>query len=235
MSAEEGTCYRWCCDFVVAHGVFASGFVTAPVAVVHLVNHPHSSAAAFFAIFASFCTTISLILCCSFYAELKRPPWPRWLSAAPASGGQQQEDGGGQESTREGSVPHDLRHPDQPVMARGEMQAALAAERIPSYEHRDGAADCTVCLGEVEKGETVRRLPACQHVFHRECIDMWLHAHATCPVCRSSALPAPERPVDVVVNIGIVDRQSSPMIPAPPGIVFPGRPGPACGSGWAHA
>ncbi|XP_062217318.1 RING-H2 finger protein ATL34-like [Phragmites australis] len=222
VSVEADTCYRWSCDFVVAHVILASGFITAPLAVVHLVNRPHSGRALFFGMFAVFCTTISLILCCRFYAELKRPPWPRWLSAASPSGGQQQQDGGGgggQESlgnmtTRE--VSHDLRHPEQPVMVRVDIQAVLAVDRIPSYEHRDGAADCAVCLGDVEKGETVRRLPACQHVFHRECIDLWLHAHATCPVCRSSMRPAqPERPPEVVVNIG-----------ARPGMMFPGQAGP---------
>jgi hypothetical protein len=47
------------------------------------------------------------------------------------------------------------------------MRGALAAGGgIPSYAHRDGDGDveCAVCLGEVEQGEAVRRLPACQHV-----------------------------------------------------------------------
>lgn len=33
-----------------------------------------------------------------------------------------------------------------------------------------------------------RKLPKCEHVFHMECIDMWLHSHATCPVCRAAVL-----------------------------------------------
>ncbi|KAL6888162.1 hypothetical protein ACP4OV_009188 [Aristida adscensionis] len=50
---------------------------------------------------------------------------------------------------------------------------------------------CAVCLEDVRGGEMVRRVPACRHVFHVECIDMWMHAHRTCPVCRCEISPAP--------------------------------------------
>jgi len=225
---EPDTCCRWIRDFLVAHAIFASGLVTAPVAVLLLVHLPRSGRAIFFAAFAAFCTTTSLLMCLRFYAELRRPPWPRWRSAAAASGGGQEEEEEDEESvvgheTTVRETSHALRrHPEQPATRHAEVQAALASGRIPSYEHQladDGggaAEDCAVCLGGVEEGEMVRRLPACQHVFHRECIDPWLRAHATCPVCRSGVLPAPERAVEVVV----VDTGG-----APPRIILSGRPG----------
>ncbi|CAN6163823.1 unnamed protein product [Urochloa humidicola] len=70
-------------------------------------------------------------------------------------------------------------------------------ETLPAFsyachpdEHGGTAAarECAVCLGAVQEGEMVRRLPACSHVYHVECIDRWLAAHRTCPLCRSELL-----------------------------------------------
>ncbi|CAL5022899.1 unnamed protein product [Urochloa decumbens] len=197
---EPDTCYRWTRDFVVAHAIFASGLVTAPVAVLLLVHHPRSARAIFFAAFAAFCTSVTLLLCLRFYAELRRPPWLRRRSAAPTA-----EWSGAAGAVARHETSHAIRDTEQPAARHGEGRAALASGRIPSYEHPGGgggdvAVDCAVCLGEVEKGEKARRLPACRHVFHMECIDMWLCANATCPVCRSGVLPeALERVVEVVV------------------------------------
>ncbi|XBI01179.1 hypothetical protein VPH35_130010 [Triticum aestivum] len=52
------------------------------------------------------------------------------------------------------------------------------------------AATCSVCLGALQLGDTVRLLPTCPHVYHAECIDPWLGARSTCPICRSDTNPA---------------------------------------------
>ena len=68
--------------------------------------------------------------------------------------------------------------------------APSALSAIPMLAYRRGAgagagwAQCAICLAVVRDGETVRRLPACGHLFHVECIDLWLRSHATCPLCR---------------------------------------------------
>lgn len=49
--------------------------------------------------------------------------------------------------------------------------------------------ECVVCLQEMEDGDVVRALPACRHFFHGGCIDAWLSAHSTCPVCRAHLKP----------------------------------------------
>jgi len=43
---------------------------------------------------------------------------------------------------------------------------------------------CSVCLQDFQLSETVRSLPHCHHMFHLPCIDKWLLAHASCPLCR---------------------------------------------------
>ncbi|CAO2045295.1 unnamed protein product [Urochloa humidicola] len=45
---------------------------------------------------------------------------------------------------------------------------------------------------EVRGGEMVRQVPACRHIFHVGCIDMWLQLHRTCPMCRCVVSP-PEK------------------------------------------
>lgn len=46
--------------------------------------------------------------------------------------------------------------------------------------------ECAVCISKFEEGETLRLLPECDHVFHPQCIDVWLASHSTCPVCRAN-------------------------------------------------
>ncbi|CAL4952336.1 unnamed protein product [Urochloa decumbens] len=64
--------------------------------------------------------------------------------------------------------------------------AAIA--RLPCFVTGAGAvaAECAVCLGGVEEGETARALPCCTHAFHARCVDAWLRLRPTCPVCRAT-------------------------------------------------
>ncbi|KAF3319705.1 RING-H2 finger protein ATL39 [Carex littledalei] len=88
-----------------------------------------------------------------------------------------------------------------------EAEAGLDASAIaalPSFQYEryckdssngidgNGWAQCAICIGTVQIGEMVRNLPACKHLFHAECIDMWLSSHSTCPMCRTIVMSANE-------------------------------------------
>ncbi|XP_074283270.1 E3 ubiquitin-protein ligase ATL4-like [Silene latifolia] len=45
--------------------------------------------------------------------------------------------------------------------------------------------DCAVCLSKFKRNDLLRLLPVCCHAFHAQCIDTWLSANRTCPLCRS--------------------------------------------------
>lgn len=44
--------------------------------------------------------------------------------------------------------------------------------------------ECSICLGDVKVGDSMRQLGACGHVFHRPCLDLWLLRRAACPLCK---------------------------------------------------
>ncbi|KAL2348936.1 hypothetical protein Fmac_002936 [Flemingia macrophylla] len=45
--------------------------------------------------------------------------------------------------------------------------------------------ECAICLFEFDEDSMLRLLTVCYHLFHQECIDLWLRSHKTCPVCRT--------------------------------------------------
>ncbi|PON87436.1 Zinc finger transcription factor [Trema orientale] len=56
------------------------------------------------------------------------------------------------------------------------------------------ALECAICLLEFESDSLLRLLTVCYHVFHQECVDLWLESHKTCPVCRRDLDKSPEPP-----------------------------------------
>lgn len=71
------------------------------------------------------------------------------------------------------------------------------SNRLPpliSYSRRErrlsygGGGECVICLEDFEDGEPCQVLPACNHIFHTNCIDHWLKNRFTCPVCRNCLL-----------------------------------------------
>lgn len=77
--------------------------------------------------------------------------------------------------------------------SRPEVNLSQIPEKVikswPSERVRDNSLllnpgmQCRVCLRPYKINDQVRKLPACKHKFHLECIDNWLlHSHPTCPI-----------------------------------------------------
>lgn len=42
---------------------------------------------------------------------------------------------------------------------------------------------CSICCDNFEEKQKIRKMPACEHVFHKQCIDKWLQKKPICPNC----------------------------------------------------
>lgn len=42
---------------------------------------------------------------------------------------------------------------------------------------------CIICQCKYEQGDALDIMPACAHIFHHDCVGMWLKDQSTCPVC----------------------------------------------------
>ncbi|KAK9143536.1 hypothetical protein Syun_012936 [Stephania yunnanensis] len=62
--------------------------------------------------------------------------------------------------------------------------SAIPTMKFSRETFQSADTQCTICLGEYQEKETLRIMPICGHNFHLTCIDVWLHKHSTCPVCR---------------------------------------------------
>lgn len=75
-----------------------------------------------------------------------------------------------------------------------ELSQARAAELCARQDA------CAVCLDGFEANTLMRTL-ACEHVYHKDCIDPWLTDHGTCPLCKAR----------IVLSAGQDDNAQAPL------------------------
>ncbi|XP_058106261.1 RING-H2 finger protein ATL29-like [Magnolia sinica] len=68
--------------------------------------------------------------------------------------------------------------------------------------------ECAVCLSEFDENDVLRLLTVCSHVFHHDCIDLWLGSHTTCPVCRQDLNPV-EKSLEVRIAVAESDNRGT--------------------------
>ncbi|XP_023770769.1 RING-H2 finger protein ATL16 [Lactuca sativa] len=83
-------------------------------------------------------------------------------------------------------VPHHLPSPEP----RGLHESVIRSIPIFQFQKQkdsdDIVGECAVCLAEFQHDEKLRMIPNCAHVFHIDCIDVWLQNNPNCPLCRNS-------------------------------------------------
>jgi hypothetical protein len=55
---------------------------------------------------------------------------------------------------------------------------------------QENDACCSICLHSYDPAQQVACSPVCRHIFHKECLFLWLEHHETCPCCRQEFLQA---------------------------------------------
>lgn len=74
----------------------------------------------------------------------------------------------------------------RPGLAQSVLDLIEVKELTP--EELDGQElACAICLSDFEAGEGVRKM-RCGHMFHVDCIDVWLRQCSSCPLCNQDAL-----------------------------------------------
>ncbi|KAM3356551.1 RING-H2 finger protein ATL16 [Capsicum galapagoense] len=77
------------------------------------------------------------------------------------------------------------------VENRGLDESVIRSIPIYRYKRRGensriDQCECAVCLNEFQENDKLRVIPNCAHIFHIDCIDVWLQNNANCPLCRNS-------------------------------------------------
>ncbi|KAJ4728655.1 RING-H2 finger protein ATL29-like [Melia azedarach] len=85
-----------------------------------------------------------------------------------------------------GNVGNTSASPVNPGLDPSLIQAfpTFAYSTVKDFRREKYGLECAICLAEFEDDNMLRLLTVCYHVFHQECIDLWLESHKTCPVCR---------------------------------------------------
>ncbi|MCD7466801.1 hypothetical protein HAX54_003831 [Datura stramonium] len=75
--------------------------------------------------------------------------------------------------------------------ARGSGLSVEELQEISCFYLKGQAnySTCAICLDGLVDAELCRSFPACNHMFHAQCIDPWLAKKPTCPTCRTPFSP----------------------------------------------
>ncbi|XP_040377552.1 probable E3 ubiquitin-protein ligase RHC2A [Oryza brachyantha] len=64
----------------------------------------------------------------------------------------------------------------------------VAADALRDVDGGGGGDDCAICLDRGDAAAAWKETP-CGHSFHGGCLEKWVAAHTTCPLCRHQMPP----------------------------------------------
>jgi len=73
------------------------------------------------------------------------------------------------------------------------------------YTNGRHVSSCSICIDEYDVGDEYFAASKCSHIFHSDCILLWLEKHYECPVCREQLVD----PNEVASEVQLVRRINS--------------------------
>ena len=72
---------------------------------------------------------------------------------------------------------------DQELVRNENQILNMSSVKFKNVKTNDNT--CTICCTQFENDDSVILLN-CNHIFHKECINEWIHYKAECPLCKTS-------------------------------------------------
>ncbi|XP_043700308.1 RING-H2 finger protein ATL5-like [Telopea speciosissima] len=89
----------------------------------------------------------------------------------------------------------------------------IAALPIFVYNGSSNAIkECPICLSNIEEEEMTILLPNCNHMFHAQCINVWLNSQSTCPICRCGVAPQEAAMPETIESSVVIPFEAPVMV-----------------------
>lgn len=103
-------------------------------------------------------------------------------------------------------------------MPTGEDERSLDALEVEEDPSEHDTHSFAICYVSIVQGDRVGVQPQCNHVFHVDCLKVWLSRRNVCPLCLSKDVATPqcsiEKPqVDIEDSNEDGDSQSASTAP----------------------
>lgn len=92
-----------------------------------------------------------------------------------------------------------LQQPFQDVVVHPTTEQIDRASSLLPHRDIEESVTCAICQGHSPSSSATdisphwRKINACEHIFHKECIDTWFQTSSFCPICRDDIRDSTQR------------------------------------------